>query len=771
MNSPHRWAAVIAIAYLALALAYGFANPPFEATDEIRHFRYVRYLVLNHALPPVSADASKELQAHHPPLYYTLAALITAPVSSDAGTDYSLPVNIFWGFRYYEPSTDNKNQYVHSPDDRWPFTSGATLIVYLARWVSTLFGLGAVFMAYRLGQTLFPDRLTIALGAMAFVAFNPTVLHSASSVNNDAAAAFFGSWAVVEAAAIAQSGSTRAMAIRLGIALGLGVMSKVSVAVLGVVAVAAYAVSVFRRPVYTCGAGTGERSGAAFSRAAKSNDAPVAQRSAPFDFASLREALLRALSKFLLMAVTAALIAGWWFIRNYSQVGDPMGLSDYQSAWVGEADRARLFREAISGLPYAWTTVWARFDYGQIILPDWTYQAWGVLCALPGIGLVRVRTQLRSPGALMTVLAIAVSLAAWGVLMVNIPATAHARHILHAYPAIGLLLALGWHGLIPRRREGAKAQNSIPLGAGVLGFSFSLFALFGYLAPAFAYPRTVAALPADVTPASANFEGAAEIVGYRFSSDSVQPGDRVDVTVYWKPLARTAIPLQVFVHLVDSQGIIAAQRDTYPGLGNAATTTWHTGQVFADMYRVFIPDTAYAPETLAVRIGLWNTAESRPLIADDSDALAPGKIGLQPRRGDAPNPVVINFENRMTLVGYVLDKRVAAPGGTLVLTTYWRAVRPDSDYWAYAHVAGADGRIWALADSIIIPPITQWPTGEIRSETRQIVLAPDAPPGQYTLEFGLTRILSPGQQRLSVLAEDGHEIGDHIDLVRIRVEP
>jgi len=167
MNFPQRWAAMIAIAYVILALAYGFANPPFEATDEIRHFRYVRYLVLNRTLPPVSADASKELQAHHPPLYYALAALITAPVHSNVGADYAPPANPFWGFRYYEPSTDNKNQYVHSPDDRWPFIhplshplypSGATLIVYLARWLSTMFGLGTVLMAYRLGQTLFSDR-------------------------------------------------------------------------------------------------------------------------------------------------------------------------------------------------------------------------------------------------------------------------------------------------------------------------------------------------------------------------------------------------------------------------------------------------------------------------------------------------------------------------------------------------------------------------------------------------------------------------------------
>lgn len=734
--SPGRWAASIALAYLALALAYGFANPPFEATDEIRHFGYVRYLALNRALPPVSAEASKELQAHHPPLYHALAAFITAPAQSKADADYAPPINPFWGFRYYEPSSDNKNQYLHSPDARWPSSSGAALIVYLARWLSTLFGLGVVVTAYRLGRLLFPERPALALSAMALVAFNPTLLHSASSVNNDAAAAFFGSWAVAEAAAIAQSGSARGRAIRLGAALGLGVMSKVSVAVLGIAGGAALAFVVFRA-------------------AREQGDWRLEIRHCGLGL------------------LVAALIAGWWFARNYALTGDPMGLSDYQSAWVGQADRARLLREAVSALPYAWTTAWARFDYGQIVLPGWVYGGMGVVCGLGLVGLAREWRQLKSPGVLITVLGAAVSLAGWGALMITIPATAHARHILQAYPALGLLLAAGWHGLVPRGSDGMKARrdNVMSLSLGVFTLLLSLYALLGYLAPAFAYPRAVTALPADATPASANFEEAAEIVGYRLSTDSVEPGGRVDVTVFWKPLSQTAAPLQVFVHLVDTQGIIAAQRDTYPGLGSAATTTWRAGKTFADTYRIFIPDTAYAPESLVVRVGLWNTAESRPLIADGSDALTLGGVALRTPEGKTPNPVKVNFENRLTLAGYSLDRRVIAPGDTVALTTYWAAADIDSDYWAYAHVVGGDGRIWAIADSIIIPPTTQWSLDALTSEARLIALAPDTPPGQYTLEFGVTRIRDSGQQRLSVLADDGHEIGDHIELAKLRVAP
>lgn len=746
VKKMNRWPATICAVFVALALAYGFANPPFEAADEIRHFRYVRYLALNHTLPPVSAEASAQLQAHHPPLYYALAALITSPIPSAAAADYSPPINPFWGFRYFEPSNDNKNQYLHAPDERWQF-GGTTLILYLGRWLSMLFGLGTVLMAYRLGRVLFPDRPLIALGTMAFVAFNPMFLHSSASLNNDTAAAFFGAWVIAESAAIAQYGSTRGRAVALGAALGLGILSKASVIPLTAVAIIAFLIGPILRAIYP--------QMTQITQIEKTNNLRSSATSA--DVISLATTI-----------VTAGLISGWWFARNTLQTGDAMGLSDYQSAWVGQADRARLIGEALSGLPYAWTTFWGRFDYGQVVMPAWVYGSMGVLSMLAAAGLIRNRSVLRSRGMIIVVLAIAVSLAGWGALMITIPATANARLVFQIFPALGLLLTLGWRELLPQRH---RDKTILVFGIWFLGFSLALFALFGYLVPAFAYPRPIASLPSEATAASANFEGAVEIVGYQVSRVEAQPGNELEVTVFWKPLAQTASPLQVFVHLVDSQGIIAAQRDTYPGLGNAVTTTWRVGQIFADTYRVFLPDTAYAPESLTARVGLWNSGENRPLIANESDALDMGTIQLRPRVGVASNPVSINFANQMELVGYALDSRVVTPGATVLLTTYWNATAPDSDYWAYAHVVGADGRIWAIADSVILPPVTLWRRGEMQSETRQIVLAPDTPSGQYTLEFGLTRILNPGQERLGVLADDGHEVGDHIELAKILVHP
>jgi hypothetical protein len=346
--------------------------------------------------------------------------------------------------------------------------------------------------------------------------------------------------------------------------------------------------------------------------------------------------------------------------------------------------------------------------------------------------------------------------------MITIPATANARLVFQIFPALGALLILGWRELFNREgreeRKDNKKNFSALFALSAVNFLFALYSLFFYLAPAYAYPATISSLPSDVKIVSANFEGAAEIIGYRISKDSVQAGDYVDVTIYWRPLAPTVAPFAAFVHLVDSQRIISAQRDTYHGLGAAASHQWRVGVTFADVYRVYIPETAYAPETLTVRVGMWNAVENRPLITRDNDALEIGTIQL------APKPLAINFANRVTLVGYDAERRVLKPGDTLTLITRWRATNPDKEYWWYAHLVGLDRKIWKIANGPFTPQLT---LSELRTETRNIFLPNDLPNGQYFIEVGVT---SDGQRKIGILASDGRQVGDYVDVVRVRVE-
>ncbi len=91
------------------------------------------------------------------------------------------------------------------------------------------------------------------------------------------------------------------------------------------------------------------------------------------------------------------------------------------------------------------------------------------------------------------------------------------------------------------------------------------------------------------------FGGKAELLGAEVDRAQAQPGDAIKVTLYWRALAAMDQSYTEFVHLIDGDGIIVAQRDTWPGRGMYPTVLWQPGQVFADELYLHVPDGAYAP--------------------------------------------------------------------------------------------------------------------------------------------------------------------------------
>ena len=62
--------AVLLGLYLALAVSYSLADPVYESTDELRHFRYVRHLIVYRELPVQREGApldQQELSEGPPP--------------------------------------------------------------------------------------------------------------------------------------------------------------------------------------------------------------------------------------------------------------------------------------------------------------------------------------------------------------------------------------------------------------------------------------------------------------------------------------------------------------------------------------------------------------------------------------------------------------------------------------------------------------------------------------------------------------------------------
>jgi hypothetical protein len=92
-----------------------------------------------------------------------------------------------------------------------------------------------------------------------------------------------------------------------------------------------------------------------------------------------------------------------------------------------------------------------------------------------------------------------------------------------------------------------------------------------------------------LTPAPL-FGGNATLLGYDLPNGArVNPGDTVQVNLYWLPQGPFAADLTTFVHLVGPDGTLAAQHDKPPMDGFYPTRRWQPGEPLADFFTLTLP--------------------------------------------------------------------------------------------------------------------------------------------------------------------------------------
>jgi hypothetical protein len=249
------------------------------------------------------------------------------------------------------------------------------------------------------------------------------------------------------------------------------------------------------------------------------------------------------------------------------------------------------------------------------------------------------------------------------------------------------------------------------------------------------------------------------------------------VTAYWQALTPADPHLTVFVHLLSESGPLVAQRDSYPGLGKFSAALWQPGDTFIDRYRIVLDDYAYAPDTAQVKIGMLIPGGGNLPVTQDghsmSTALTLTQVTIAPAAGAYPNSTFINFDNKIALVGYELSARSGRVNQPVKLTLYWQALGPmEYEYRVLVHVLDASTQKWAAADGF---PRTspfrtwKWQPGRVYTDVRTLRLEAFTPPGIYPIELGWYG--GPAEERLPVLAADGHQLDNRILLTQIRVEP
>jgi len=591
--------------------------------------------------------------------------------------------------------------------------------------MTVLIGAGVVWLTYLVGRELFPDRPALALGGAALVGFNPQFLYLSGAVNNDIPAALCGAAVLLMCVRLVRRGSSPRTDVALGLLCGLALLTKLHLAALLALIELAYVLALWRT-----------RNWRAFLRGN------------------------------LIVLGLAAAISGWWFGRNLALYGDLTGMSKVNELWAGRSPAGNWWA-VWQGLPYLWSSLWGRFGYGQLPMPQMVYQVIFYLCVLALAGyLIPRRGPLPWTGlALLVTLCLTfVAVVVYYILIQ--PAGAMGRFLFPALPAFAVLLMGGLNRFFPRRLVWA-ASLAVTVGMAAL----AIYGLVNVLAPAFGRPRplTEAEIEAVPNPTAVEFGGVARLLGYQVAPARVEPGGTVEVTLYWQALARPDQNYVVFVHLLSDVGTMVAQRDTHPGLGRYPTTAWEPGVAFADTYRLHVPQAAYAPDEGYVQVGLYLPDGPRLNMPDGRDALRLAEVEIRLLPGQFPNPVGVNFGGQIVLAGYDLDRRVARPGETIRLTLYWQTLTSmEQDYRAFAHLLGVEDQVWANSDTQLtdgIAPTSHWQPGQIVQDVRELTVGLTTPPGFYDVEVGLYA----DRGRLPVVAEDGHWLGNRALLSKIRV--
>ncbi len=741
-------ARLILITYFLFALLYSFVTPLLEASDELWHYPMVQYIANNgFGLPVQQAgiETAWRQEGSQPPLYYMLAAALTFWVDTS-----DLPQ-----IRYINPHADigvvvpdrNTNMTIHTAARRTVF-SGAALAIYLSRWFSVALGALTVWLTYRLGRELFPDREGVALLGMAITAFNPMFLFISASVNNDNLSTLLATALLLCIARLLKRSDAPPLRdlILIGALSGAGMLAKFNIGFLLPIIAAVLALNAYR-------------------------------------IRSWRAFLIGA-------AITGGLtilIGAWWYIRNWQLYGDPTGLNIFLDI-VGRrgipANAAQLWAERHTFL----MSYWGFFGGVNVPFAEFIYTIFNSVAAVGVLGLVvsAFGKPLRQVNALWLARAVTVLwiVVLFGGLLRWTSETwaSQGRLMFAAIAPISLWLALGIG------RIGGRW-----LSCGVAAWHVAAAAT-GLITIAFAYrPPMLSPFPPDsdwravltfAEPESPQQPSLA-FYSWRDLDLQAQPAEYVEFWVAFQQTAAMRRDWSAFLHLENADGTIVAQRDVFLGNGLWATSQMqYIDQHWLNQFAVRLPEHAYAPQDLTIWLGFYDLKTGERMIAAGREAtenrIKLGRVRVLPRQADSaiPNPMRVNLGDAVALIGYAVQPFAAAEGEPITLTLYWQRLRPlSTDYRVFAQLVQPNTtNVYAQSDGMPAAwtrPTSTWAADEVIVDQHTLTVREGTPNGDWTLIVGMYALheSAEGQQfvRLRVLTPDGAQAEDFVTLSRLRV--
>ncbi len=256
-----------------------------------------------------------------------------------------------------------------------------------------------------------------------------------------------------------------------------------------------------------------------------------------------------------------------------------------------------------------------------------------------------------------------------------------------------------------------------------------------------------------------NFGDEIQFLGY--SLESSKKEDALGITLYWRALGTISGDYTVYLKLVNAVYHLWGQAEGRPSWGGTPTNQWQEGEVFASYHEIRLwPGTP--PGVYQIELSLYEPYRQRSLTPADGQSPLLGPVEVPPRMPplvealDMQHRVEANLGGKVQLLGYNIESGFR-PGDGIHLTLFWRALQEmEEDYTVFTHLLDSEGNIWGQKDNPPVDgfyPTTRWEKGEIVRDQYNLVISPDAPPGEYWIEVGM--YLPETGERLEVHGEEG----------------
>jgi 4-amino-4-deoxy-L-arabinose transferase-like glycosyltransferase len=230
------------------------------------------------------------------------------------------------------------------------------------------------------------------------------------------------------------------------------------------------------------------------------------------------------------------------------------------------------------------------------------------------------------------------------------------------------------------------------------------------------------------------------------SKATLQPGEAVEVELFWQALVDPGEDLLPRLQLLDDTDTVLGARTEKPVAGTYPTAWWRAGELVRDPHTLSIPATA-ATGRYRLTLSLIRAADDQPVAikrGQMSVDLAEIEVVAREHRYTPTVPDHIQgarFAASVELVGFDLSEVMGAPGSSLEVTLHWHVLAtPDKAYHTFVHLLDAGDNIVVQHDG---PPgggelpTLGWLPGEYLTDTHRLQLPSTLPGGEYRLGVGL----------------------------------